>query len=400
MIKKILFLLFVLVSLKGQTQPLPLSPSSEVSLITCSPGDEIYAIYGHSAIRVKDDVQRMDVVFNYGVFDFNAPHFIYRFCKGQTDYMLSVCDFPSFAEYYKEEGRSVYEQVLNLTPEERQRLFAALLENYKIENRIYRYNFFFNNCSTKVRDMVVNNVSGKVSFLPESLAPRSFRQLLKLYMGGCRWVELGINMIVGSPADEVASANEEMFLPEFMMSHFSFASINVAGISKPLVSQTNVIYQAPARPPYYLSILNPFLVFLLVFISVLTLTIIELRGKKNFAWLDPTVYGLVGLAGLIILWITCCSEHPAVRPNLNLIWALPLHFFFAIAWFFKKIRGVLNWYHLFTSILLILFILSSYFLPQSFDCVVYLFVLILLSRSLRHVFQFIKERRIASVGNI
>lgn len=385
MIRKISILFLLLALFAGKAEALTLSTSSEVSVITCSPGADIYALYGHSAIRVKDPEQGLDFVFNYGVFSFETPHFIYRFCKGQTDYMLAVCDFSSFMTEYQIDHRSVYEQVLNLNYPEKQRLFSALVENYRPENRFYRYNFFFNNCSTKVRDIIVGNVNGRVEFIPKSLEPKTFRQILHLYMGGSRWTELGINLIVGAPADKAATASQEDFIPEFVMNHLATANINDGTMIRPMVKETRVLYQAPVRAPFVTSLLDPFIVFLILFLTVLYLSVLEYQGKKKFEWLDPIVYGLIGAASMIILWITCFSEHPAVRPNLNLIWAFPLDILFPICWFVKRIRPQLEWYHLFISVLLVVFILFSYFLPQSFDSVVYLLSLMLLSRSLLHV---------------
>ncbi len=392
MIRKISILFLLLALFAGRAESLTLSPSSEVSMLTCSPGNDLYALYGHSAIRVKDPAQGLDFVFNYGVFSFETPHFIYRFCKGQTDYMLAVFDFASFMEEYRTDHRSVYEQVLNLNYPEKQRLLSALVENYRPENRFYRYNFFFNNCSTKVRDIVAGNVTGRVEFIPESLEPKTFRQILHLDMGGSRWTEFGINLIVGSPADRAATASQEDFIPEFLMNHFATANINDGITVRPMVKETRVLYQAPVRAPFVTSLLDPFIVFLFLSLVVFCLSVLEYQGKKKFEWLDPVVYGLIGLASMVILWITCFSEHPAVRPNLNLIWAFPLDILFPVCWFIKRFRPQLEWYHLFTSILIVAFILFSYFLPQSFDSVVYLLSFMLLSRSMLHVInRFIKK---------
>jgi hypothetical protein len=207
----LIFLSFLVFHSKVQAQQL--SPGSRISILTCNPGEEVYSMYGHTAIRVTDSIQGIDVVFNYGVFSFETPNFLYRFAKGQTDYLMMGQKFSSFLPEYVEYKRSVYEQILNLSPEGKSQLFAALVENAKPENRIYRYNFFIDNCATRVRDMIERNSGSAIRFT-DNHPTESYRDLIKKFHHSFRWFDLGIDLLVGKKAEEPVSAYGQMFLPE------------------------------------------------------------------------------------------------------------------------------------------------------------------------------------------
>ena len=155
-IKRLLVVVFVALAFNGLA--FQLSDQAKVSIITCSPGNEMYSVYGHSAIRVNDPRLNYDVAFNYGIFDFSSPNFLYRFCAGQTDYLLGAYRFDTFLNEYQQDKRSVFEQELNLTAKEKQAVVDFLVWNAQPENRVYRYNFFFDNCATRVRDVIADNV--------------------------------------------------------------------------------------------------------------------------------------------------------------------------------------------------------------------------------------------------
>ena len=387
MYKKQLVILLILVLATVypfQAKPFTLSDHAKISILTCGPNDEIYALYGHTAIRVNDPAFKVDLVFNYGVFSFAAPHFVYRFAKGETDYMLSPFKFGNFFEEYKKDQRSIYEQDLNLTQKEKQQLFNFLIWNAKEENREYRYNFLFDNCASRVRDVMEKQVDGKIIFPEKSKNPKTFRQLIKEYHEKMHWLNFGIDLVVCAPADQQATAYEEMFLPDYLMDHFAHATIQSQTETKPLVNETRTLFQAPEKKQPGFSIISPFIIFFLLCGLVVGLSFYQFRKNKISDLTDYLVYGINGLMGFALLWFVLYSEHPAMHPNYNLLWAMPLNLVFTFVWMIKKWRPVSRYYHIFMLGWMLLFILFSPFLPQWFHPAFYFFVLIVMSRALLH----------------
>ena len=370
-----------------------LSEVAEISILTCSPGNEAYSVYGHSGVRIKDEFYNYDVVFNYGIFDFNTSNFVYRFAKGETDYLLGAYKFDTFYDEYVQEKRGIYEQVLNVSQSEKQKIFDFLVWNTQPENRVYRYNFFFDNCATRIRDVVEQQVNGEVVFPQKPDVPKTFRQLTKDYHSKLIWLNFGIDLVVSSPADRVATVSEEMFLPDYLMKYFAVAKIKTGGGTKPLVKKSGVIYQAPAVKFKSMKIVGPFAIFSLLSLIVFFISIRQFRRNRINSWLDYVVYGFNGFLGVAILWFVIFSEHPAMRPNYNLLWAVPLNLLFAIAWRFKKWRPKIKYYHIIISIWLIFVVLAESFLRQRFHPVHYFFILIVLSRSVLNSISIFKMKQ-------
>ena len=386
-LKKILITLsIILVLIMGgkiqESKALNLSEKAEISILTCSPGNEMYSVYGHSAIRILDKTYGYDVVFNYGIFDFNTPNFLYRFASGQTDYLLGVSGFDNFVKEYQRDKRSIFEQVLNLSQVEKQKIYDFLVWNAKPENRVYRYNFFFDNCATRVRDVIAEQVEGGVVFPEKSGEQKTFRQLIKDYHGKLIWVNFGIDFVVSADAEKVATVSEEMFLPDYLMKHFSGAIKKKGNL--PLVRHTHSIYVAEENQYKESKLTSPFVVFLVPGLLVLMLSVKQFRNNRLNNRLDYYVYGLNGLMGVIITWFTLFSEHPAMSPNYNLFWAVPFSLVFVLLWTIKKWRSFLKYYHVLISGWLILFVIFGTMLPQKFHPVFYLFIVMVLSRSMLH----------------
>lgn len=368
----LIFILFLSIQPKIQAQQL--SHEATISILTCNPGEEVYSMYGHTAIRIKDSVQGFDVVYNYGIFSFESPNFLYRFAKGQTDYLMVGQKFSSFIPEYVEDKRSVYEQVLNLSPEGKTQLFQALMENAKPENRIYRYNFFMDNCATRVRDMIERNSGSPVQFT-ETHPSESYRDLIKKFHHSFRWFDLGIDLLVGRKADEPVSAYGQMFLPEYLLDQFAKAEIILDGKQQPLVQETRTLLEFP-NSKLKTDLPWPAIVFALFFLLISGISIRSYLQKKNSDWLDYWLFGLSGFAGLIIGWFTLFSEHPAMSPNYNLLWAFPLNLVFAGVWRIKKWRSFTRHYFWLAGVLLFL----SLFTGQTFNPAVYFLMLTLLVR--------------------
>lgn len=374
----LLILLFPLI-VSSKVMALQLSSDAQISIITCNPGQEVYTMYGHTAIRIVDPTYGIDVVYNYGIFSFETPNFLYRFAKGQTDYLMMGQEFSSFMPEYVKEKRSVYEQVLNLSVEGKNQLFQALVENAKKENRIYRYNFFTDNCATRVRNMIEKNAGVQVRF-SDNHPTKSFRDLIKEFHGPFRWFDLGIDLLVGKRADETVSAYGQMFLPEYLMNQFATAEIVVDGKFQPLVKETYTIldfpnYKQQSDLPW------PTIVFGLIFLAVTGISVRSFRRRSETDWLDYWLFALSGVAGLIIGWFTLFSEHPAVSPNYNLLWAFPLNLFFAGLWSVKRWRIKTRYYFWISGGALLL----SFVMGQHLNLAVYFIILTLLTRVVFHL---------------
>jgi hypothetical protein len=367
--------------------PVSLSQKAEISVLTCGPSKEVHALYGHTAIRVNDPQRALDVIFNYGVFSFNAPNFVYRFAKGKTDYMLAAESYTDFYESYKRNGRSIDEQVLNFTHKEKQQLLDFLIENAKPENREYRYNFFHDNCATRVRDVVEKHADGTVVFPVENGQDKTFRKHVHEYQKVLPWVNFGIMLTLGSPSDQEASAYEEMFLPDFLMKHFAEAQIVNENEKRPLVKLTRSIYDSGKIEKPGFNPLSPFMILFVMLAIVVAISYRQFRKDKITDWIDYFLLFLTGLAGLVLLWFVTFSEHPAMHANYHLWWAVPTNLPFLFLWRVKRWRPVLKWYWHALSAWLILFFLFNFFIPQSYHIGFYLIALMLLCRALLNSFR-------------
>ncbi len=371
-----------------------LSDKADISVLTCGPSDLIYAIYGHTAIRVKDPVRHLDVVFNYGVFSFNAPHFIYRFAKGQTDYMLVPERFSDFYEDYKLHGRSIYAQVLNLNQEEKQKIWDFLVNKARPENREYRYNFFFDNCATRVRDVVQNLVEGTV-FFDSAGVEQTFREHVTAYQKVLPWTNFGIQLVLGSPSDKVATAYQEMFLPEFLMKHLAGSQVKNSEGIHPLVKKTSVIYDAGTGKSSGFNLLSPVVVFSVLLVFVLVISIVQLIRKRINYLIDYVLLSFTGLIGFGLLWFVLYSEHPAMHPNYNILWAVPFNLIFSLAWIKKKWRPVLRWYWPGLAVWTGLFFILSLWLPQSFPLPFYLIAVMVFCRAVVNSLVALNSRKLS-----
>ncbi len=324
-----------------------LTDASVVSLLTGSPGEELYSTFGHSAIRIKDTKQGIDLVFNYGTFDFNTPNFYIKFMRGKLNYMLSVQRYDGFIYSFKYENRSVSEQVLNLDLKERNRLYQLLMENYKLENRFYKYDFFYDNCATRIRDILVKACDGVITFhYPEEWqnSGTTLRQLLDLFLTDHPWSDFGIDLILGLPTDKVAEPSEYMFLPAFLSQAFALATIERDGNDMPLViSEKKVLgrRQVERKKEFY----TPINVAGLLFLFAAVLTFLDYKRKLDSGWFDILYFGLLGLAGWIVFLLWFFTDHNATRENWNILWVVPLHFplFFFWGRLSRKFRHYYLW---------------------------------------------------------
>jgi len=300
--------------------------SHRISLLTAAPGNELYSAFGHSAIRVLDMDSGQDLVFNYGTFDFDTPNFYGRFVSGQLDYMLSVSTFSAFVSEYNRQRRGIREQVLNLNPEQTEYMLEFLQVNYQPERRGYRYEFFYDNCATRIRDAVDLVLGDQLLWRDEVKAneEKTFRNLIDEYVLRMPWADLGIDLALGAVIDADASPQEEQFLPDYMFDAFARAEIEGDGPTRPLVKETSTIMEFP-REVQPMDAFNPYWLFWLVAVGFTVITFIGFKKKKLFIGFDLAFFGLLGVIGIVVVLLWFATEHTATKWNWNLLWAFPGH---------------------------------------------------------------------------
>jgi len=295
--------------------------STDVYLITCAPGNATYSIYGHTALRVCVRGTEIDRVYNWGIFDFSTPNFAFRFAKGRLDYMLGSYSYETFIYEYITEGRAVWSQTLNLTTAEKEKLFALINENLKPENVKYRYDFFFDNCATRIRDILVASASDTI-ILPVKEKQKSFRQLVDPNQKVLPWIDFGADMLLGLQADRKASPADEMFLPAYLMENLAASVIVHENNREPIVGEpVTVVDLPPASPagPAWM----PQLVFYLVLLFVILVTFIPgkpLPGRIT----DIVLFLIYSILALLLIFTNFFSEHDALHFNLLILGINPL----------------------------------------------------------------------------
>ncbi len=361
--KKVLFALLLSLSIAGNSQTI-LSSQAEISVITCGPFQgELYSAFGHSAIRVNDPVLGFDIAYNYGVFDFNQPNFYLNFTRGFLYYKLGVYSYPDFRDYYISYNRYVHEQIVNLDSVQKQKIFSYLENNAQPLNQTYRYDYFYNNCSSKVRDVFAEVFKDQIkfdgSFIKTDL---TIRDLTHAYLTQQPWGELGIDICLGLPMDKKATPYDYMFLPDYVEASFNHTTLN----RQPIVKKNIPVYESsPEQIPFHWY--HPWIIFGIAFFLVSLLTYHDWRRKKLTKWFDVTLFGVLGLLGLLLLLLWVATDHKAAASNFNLLWAFPIHLFGAIGLMKNKSnKWVIN-YFTFVIILTSTTLLMWTLLPQQMN---------------------------------
>lgn len=303
--------------------------SIRVSLLTCSPHDEIYSLYGHTAIRYEDKASKTDIVVNYGMFSFKKPFFVARFVLGLTDYEMGIQDFNDFCYEYQYFGSQVTQQEINLTPEEKGQLLKALQDNYA-NARVYRYNYFYNNCTTKARDIILKSINGKIEYKNAIDKSVSFRDLIHGCNANYSWASFGNDLLLGFKADMQTTREEQQFLPDNLMRDFDQAKIVSAdGSARPLVKNTEIIVKGNDYAIAGKTKVTPQFVFITLLLLIAAIVVAEFKTKKRFLWVDISLLLASGLAGLI-LFVMLFSEHPTTSTNLQIFILCPLNLYWAL----------------------------------------------------------------------
>lgn len=331
-------MIYLSCSVTAQERTDSVTPASDggdliVSVVTCAPGPDVYELCGHTAIRIRNE--KMDSIWNYGIFDFESPNFIYRFCKGETDYMVYGYDFNRFMPPYVRRGSKVTEQVLDLSQEEAKKLRRLLQTESLPQNRIYRYNYVRDNCATRPWKRVNEATNRKIA-MPDTLYFPTFRQEMRYFHRNYPWYQFGIDLALGLGLDAPLAKDEDTFAPTVLADKIADAKIG----EEPLVRETNVIfpgyYDATLPPtPWYLTPMAVGVVMLLLSIGTMFAYIFK---KSLWRWWISLYFLVAGVAGCVITFLVFFSEHEATDPNLLILWLNPFQFLIGVGIWLKSWR--------------------------------------------------------------
>ncbi len=348
-----------------------LSENAQISLLTFDPGQEVYSIWGHTAIRVYDQVKKIDNVYNYGTFDFDQPGFLWKFLKGKLNYSLSFDPYDKVIYFYKYVKRGMYEQVLNLNYYEKINLVKALRDNYKKENRYYKYDFFFDNCSTRPLDIIEKNINGTL-MLKKQKKELTFRQLLYRQISNHKWTNFGIDLIIGNKADKMPTPKQSCFLPVNLMHNISKAKVQVKpGLSsmrtnktivKNLVKTEKKVFDFDQNIKPTPMFLTPVWIFTVLFMFEIVLFYFTYKkGEILLKWYDNIWFAIAFAASMIIVFLWFFTDHQATKNNWNLLWLNPLYLFLFFKGKIKKIFAII------ISILLFITLAGISEIPQEMN---------------------------------
>lgn len=377
------FLLFFSFSAFSQS----LSPEARVSLLTISPGAELYSTFGHSALRIVDPALGIDQNYNYGTFNFNAPGFYLKFLRGQLDYQIASYPFYLEMDYWNRSGRQVTEQVLRLSQEQKQKIFEYLNTNLLPENRDYRYLFLYDNCSTRLRDVLQIACGNSLVFDKNLNDGQTYRYWIDQYAqrNNQKWADFGMDLAIGLPSDQKAGWDGAMFIPDNLMFALDSATIKTDSSSTGIVLSKQYLnelgVQSTANP------FTPFLVFLLLFVAVAVYTYYQYKSKSVSKLFDVVLFTVLGFAGWIILLLWFFTDHGVTESNLSILWASPL---LLPAIYYYKSKAWARWMlRIFILVLVIGFPLVQFFTGPKFSTDVVFIVLIILIRFFYHSKEFI-----------
>lgn len=357
-IKLPILLLPLLFSFLSYSQ-IKLSDKATISVVTCGPGTELYSTFGHSAFRVYDAENKLDKIYNYGTFDFNAPNFYLNFAKGKLTYLLSTTRYGYFLQVYNYENRWVKTQELDLNSDEVQDVFNFLENNAKPENRAYQYDFFYDNCSTKIEAVIKAVLKDKVVFNNNHITThKSHRDLIADYTKNQKWGKFGIDLALGSVIDKEATKDDYKFLPDYIFAAFENATIKTDSGVKPMVKETKTIINPKKelliKPFSFIS--TPFFVLLLISLIVVYFTLKNDKKSYRSKWLDFLIYFTTGLIGVAVLLLWFATSHTATYKNLNFLWAFAPNL--VVAFYMLKAK-IPNWIYFYNLLLIVLMVILA-----------------------------------------
>lgn len=349
--KKYILFFFFLLLIKALNAQVKLSVYAEISMVTAGPGTELYEAFGHSAIRIKDPVLQLDLIYNYGMFDFNQPNFYANFTKGKLLYKLARYDFKYFLAGSKRDKRWVKQQVLNLNQQQKQAFLAYLENNASPQNATYFYDPYFNNCATKLRDITKEILGDKVTFSDKSYDKnQSFRQLMDLEIPWNTWGSFGINLALGNKLDKKADYKAAMYLPDYVYAVFKNSTVLVDGKTENLIAKEEILLDYKELEQT-ISVFNPFLMFSIILIIGLLITYFDFKKQKRTKWFDFMLLFTTGIIGVLIIFLWFFTDHSTTPNNFNILWAFAPNLVMAFLLLKNNSR---KWFKKYFQILLIL----------------------------------------------
>ena len=388
--KKLLYLSLILVHIlfisTVKAQKITLSESAAISVLTMGPGTNLNDSFGHSAFRISDTNQNIDLVYNYGVYNFDTPNFYLKFIKGQLMYQLDRTDFSLFYQHYSDQDRWIKEQVLNLTIKEKQEVFDFLQNNYLPENRKYIYDFFFENCATRIRDVLASVLKNKLVFDKNFVTnTHTFRQLIQRNVHWNSWGSFGMDLAIGAVVDRNASSWEHQFLPEYIFKALEKSQIKRSLGAADLVKKTSILNKKTAKEKSETLLVSPFFLISLLAFIILGVTFKDYQNNSRSRWMDSGLYALTGMIGVFLLLLWFATDHFATQNNYNLLWAVPLSLFFVIEIAKRNPKYWLKKYVMFQILMLLLLSIHWITGVQSYPVVL---LPLLIALSIRYIFIF------------
>lgn len=351
----------------------------QISLLTVMPGEELYSTFGHSALRITDTVTHQDIVYNYGTFNFDDPDFYTKFIRGKLLYYLSTDRFDSFVLENQQDNRGITEQILNLSCEQKRNIIGLLEANMMAQNRFYKYDFLFDNCTTRLRDLVEKASDSTVHFGKALNTEVSFRNLIHEYLNknDKQWSKLGIDILLGAKTDAIATPYQVMFLPDYLMKTFDSSTIN----SQPLVTDKHSLFKINYSQNEKDNLTHPFFLFICLFVLIAFLSFSKnVFVQKFLDSFDALLFFIVGFLGILILFMWFGTDHIMCRNNYNLLWAWPMNI--VAAFYIHSKRKWAQIYFLIYAIFNIVLIALWGFIPQHFNFALIPILAILIFRSL------------------
>jgi len=387
----LLFLVFLALEAEGQ---ILLSEKARISVVTLGPYQgEPWSAFGHNGFRVEDSVRAIDWFYDYGLYDFNQENFFLNFAGGLLKYRVGVRAWERSLAFHKRLGRRIRLQYLNLTRTERQQLFDFLQTNVRPENAEYRYHYIYDNCATKIRDVVDGRFPGRIEFdLSYAKEDRTIRQLMNEFLGQQAWGEFGIAIGLGLEIDRAAKPEEYMFLPLYIYKAFAGATIERAGRRYPLVKSSKDVFIPENERPLHV-LITPLNLFLILFFTAGLITHRNLKFEKRTKWVDTLLFGFAGFAGLWVVYLWFGTEHMS-KNNLNILWAVPLHLPILFMLWKKGWADFFQKYFLITGVWYSVLLLVWAILPQPLHQALVPFVLTMVLRAfyLNHYFRRLVQR--------
>ncbi|WP_370227875.1 DUF4105 domain-containing protein [Mesoflavibacter sp.] len=318
---RFLFLLCVTIAFSQKNIP----NNTQISVLTIGSGNNLNDAFGHSGIRLKTSYS--DIVYDFGRYNFEDPNFYLNFARGKLNYLQGKANYNNLVNFYKQQNRSIKEQILNLSAEEKQSVYTFLETNYAKNQGAYLYDFFYDNCATKIRDVIENATNGNIDYqLPDNYEDKTFRTLIQDQLHPNTWGSLGIDIALGAIIDRTATPREHMFLPKNIHAFYSEATIN----NRQLVSNSKTIINSDTKFKNGTFLLSPIFVLSLIAILIIYITFNDHKKQRRTKGLDACIQLILGVIGILLTLLWFGTDHTATGYNYNLLWAFPLSLFMVI----------------------------------------------------------------------